>query len=129
MVFRILVVDDDVDNRTIAGEILASRGHTVFSASNGFDAIDIAVKEKPDMIFLDISMPKMNGWETASKLKKIPGVSQIPIIAFTAHAMPGDDKKAIDSGCNDYLSKPCTPVNILEKVSKWGGKQHAGNEG
>ncbi len=119
MAYRILVVDDDFDNRTIASEILVSAGHIVFTATNGIEGIEIAAKEKPDMIFLDLSMPKMSGWEVASKLKSMPDVCAIPIIAFTAHAMVGDEKKAIDAGCNDYLTKPCIPDNILEKVKKW----------
>jgi two-component system cell cycle response regulator DivK len=122
MACRILVVDDDIDNRTISSEILAAAGHTVLTATNGLEAIDIAVKERPDMIFMDLSMPKMSGWEAASKLKAMPELSKTPIIAFTAHAMVGDEKKAVDAGCNDYLTKPCVPKAILEKVKKWSPK-------
>jgi two-component system, cell cycle response regulator DivK len=121
--YRILVADDDYDNMVITSEILRSSGHTVIGATNGIEAIDAAVKEKPDMIFLDLAMPKMSGWEAAEKLKSIAGTSNIPIIAFTARAMAGDERKAIDSGCDDYLSKPCTPDAILEKVTKWCKKQ------
>jgi len=120
MPYRILIVDDDPDNRTITNDILTSNGHTVFTAVNGLEAIEMAVKEKPDMIFLDLSMPVMDGWKAASKIRSIPDTSGIPIIAFTAHAMVGDEKKAIDAGCNDYLTKPCAPDKILEKVAKWG---------
>jgi len=120
MPYRILVADDDFDNRMIAAEILITAGHTVISATNGLEAVEAALKEKPDMIFLDLSMPKLSGWEVASKLKSMPETSRIPIIAFTALAMVGDEKKAIGAGCSDYLAKPCTPGNILEKVVKWG---------
>jgi len=120
MTYKILVVDDDYDNRTISSEILVHAGHTVICAANGIEAIEAALKEKPDMIFLDLSMPKMSGWEAAAKLKSMQDMTHIPIIAFTAHAMVGDEKKAIDSGCNDYLTKPCTPNKVLEKVKKWG---------
>lgn len=120
MTYKILIVDDDADNRIIMSDILTSYGYTICSAVNGLEAIEVAVKEKPDIIFLDLSMPIMDGWQAASKIKAMPDISGIPIIAFTAHAMVGDEKKAMDAGCNDYLAKPCTPDKILEKLNKWG---------
>jgi two-component system, cell cycle response regulator DivK len=118
--YRILIVDDDEDNRIIMNDILAAYGHTVISAVNGLEAVELAMKEKPDIIFLDLSMPVIDGWQAAAKIRSMPDISTIPIIAFTAHAMVGDEKKAIDAGCNDYLTKPCTPDKILEKVNRWG---------
>ena len=119
MTCKVLVADDDYDNRTIASEILAASGNTVLTATNGIEALDMAVKEKPDIIFLDLSMPKMSGWEVATKLKSMPDMSGIPIVAFTAHAMLGDEKKARDAGCDDFLTKPCVPKIMLEKLKKW----------
>lgn len=119
ILMKILVVDDDLDNRTIAKETLESSGYQVCQATNGLEAIEAAEKEKPDLIFLDLSMPKMNGWDGVRHLKSMPQICDIPVIAFTAHAMVGDEKKAREAGCNDYLSKPCTPKMILEKVKEW----------
>ncbi|MBN1824345.1 MAG: response regulator [Endomicrobiales bacterium] len=116
---KILVADDDFDNRAIASEILASQGYEVIVALNGREAVQKALKESPSLIFLDLSMPQMDGWQAASEIKKNPATSGIPIVAFTAHAMVGDEKKALEAGCDDYLSKPCTPQSVIEKVNKW----------
>ena len=125
MGFKILVADDDFDNRTIATEILRASGYTVVQASNGLQAMEVALSEKPDVILLDLSMPKLDGWETTRRLKKIPEVARIPVIAFTAHAMVGDEKKAREAGCDDFLTKPCTPKQIIEKMKTWLGKRQA----
>jgi CheY-like chemotaxis protein len=123
MPYKILIADDDADNRIIMSDILTAHGHSVITAVNGLEALELAVKERPDMIFLDLSMPVMDGWQAAAKLRSAPNTAKIPIIAFTAHAMAGDEKKAIDAGCDDYLTKPCTPDKIIEKINKWGNKK------
>ena len=119
MTYKILVADDDFDNRTIATESLESAGYQIIQATNGFEALDAVAKEKPDLIFLDLSMPKLDGWQTVRRLKALPEVSKIPVVAFTAHAMVGDDHKAKEAGCDDYLTKPCTPKKIIEKAKEW----------
>ena len=119
MSFKILVADDDLDNRTIVTETLEAGGYQVRSATNGYEAIDLALKEQPDVILLDLSMPRLDGWKAAERMKQIPQTAKIPIIAFTAHAMTGDELKARNSGCDDYLSKPCLPTKIIEKVKQW----------
>ena len=116
---KILVADDDLDNRTIAEETLASSGYQVCVATDGLEVLDLVSREKPDVVLLDLSMPKMNGWQVARKLKSDPDLARIPVIAFTAHAMRGDEQKARDAGCDDFLTKPCTPKKILEKVRQW----------
>lgn len=113
---RILVVDDDSDNRTIVKLVLSRASYEVIEAENGMEAIEKAVRDRPDVILMDMSMPEMNGWEAASRLRGVPQTAQIPIIAFTAHALLGDDLKTKEAGCNDYISKPCTPKDILRKV-------------
>jgi CheY-like chemotaxis protein len=123
MPYKVLIADDDADNRIIMADILISKGHSVVIAVNGLEAIDLAAKEKPDIIFLDLSMPVLDGWQAAARLRSAPNTANIPIVAFTAHAMSGDEKKAIGAGCNDYLTKPCTPDKIIEKVNKWGNKK------
>ena len=115
----ILVADDDLDNRIIACEILQSSGYAVREAANGFEVLEAVAREKPDIILLDLSMPKLDGWKTAERLRKDPAMKNIPIIAFTAHAMPGDEDKARQSGCDDYITKPYPPKKIIEKVREW----------
>jgi two-component system, cell cycle response regulator DivK len=123
MPYKVLVADDDADNRIIMSDILTAQGHSVIIAVNGLEAVDLSAKDRPDIIFLDLSMPLMDGWQAAAKLRATPGTANIPIIAFTAHAMAWDEKKAIEAGCNDYLTKPCTPDKILEIIKKWGNKK------
>ncbi len=113
---KILVADDDFDNRTIAAEALVAGGYDVIQAVNGQEAMDLALKELPSLVLLDLSMPKLDGWRVAFELKKDVRTRVIPNIAFTAHAMKGDEQKARESGCDDFLAKPCTPKKILEKL-------------
>lgn len=115
---RVLVADDDVDNRSIAQKILEVAGYQVVLASNGLEVLEIASKQKVDLILLDLSMPKMSGWEAARRLRERPELNQIPIVAFTAHAMTGDSLRARASGCDDYISKPCVPQEMAEKVKR-----------
>ena len=125
MNYKILVADDDWDNRTIASESLQSAGYEVVQATNGLEVLELVEKEKPHLILLDLSMPKLDGWQTAQRLKKTPKVCDIPVIAFTAHAMLGDEQKAKASGCDDFLTKPCIPKKIIEKVKQWLEKESA----
>ena len=120
MNIKILVADDDMDNRTIAAETLESSGYDVVLACNGLEAIELAVSERPRVILMDLSMPKLTVADV-SRLKAMPGICDIPVIAFTAHAMTGDDRKAKLAGCNDYLTKPCEPKTMLKKVNEWCG--------
>lgn len=115
----ILVADDDADNRTIASDALQAAGFEVLAASDGHEAIELAVSRKPELILLDLSMPKLDGWQAVRRLKTIAETRGIPVIAFTAHAMTGDDRKAREAGCDDYISKPCLPGKIIEKVKEW----------
>ena len=119
MTLKILVADDDLDNRTIATETLRAAGYEVCTATDGVEAVASALKEKPDLILVDLSMPKMDGWETVKRLKTAPETSNIPVIAFTAHAMQGDEQKARDAGCDGFLTKPCPPKKIIEKIKEW----------
>lgn len=120
---KVLVAEDNMDNRIIAVEILEAFGYEVVQASNGLEAMEMTVKEKPDLVLLDLSMPKMDGWEVVQQLKSSDETSKIPVIAFTAHAMMGDDRKAKDAGCDDYIAKPCTPKNLIKKVDEWVDKK------
>lgn len=119
MSFKILVADDEPDNRTILVDALEAAGYAVLCASNGVEALESATREPPDLILLDMSMPKMDGWEAARRLRQMPQTARIPLIAFTAHALVGEDAKAKAAGCDDYLSKPCRPREVVERVASW----------
>ena len=122
---RILVADDDADSRAVARDALVQAGFDVIEAVDGLEALAAVDRDKPDMVLLDLSMPRLDGWEAARRLKA--GVSAgTPIVAFTAHALAGDEEKARDAGCDDYLAKPCTPKDVVRKAQEWtvrpGGK-------
>ena len=92
-------------------------GYEILLATNGLEVLDLAGKEKIDLILLDLSMPKMNGWETAKRLRQMSTMATVPILAFTAHALAGEALKAKAAGCDDYISKPCIPNELVEKIN------------
>jgi two-component system, cell cycle response regulator DivK len=108
---KILIVEDNEDNRELAVKVLRNKGFETVTAVDGEEAIEKAVSEKPDLILLDISLPKMDGYEVAKRLKSMEEFKEIPIVAFTAHAMKGDREKVIAAGFEGYISKP---INIRE---------------
>lgn len=114
---KILVVEDNEDNLTVLCDELEYVGYEVISAANGEEAIEKTLTERPDLILMDISIPVIDGWEATRRLKADPKTVDIPIIALTAHAMAGDDKKAKAAGCDGYIAKPCTPDEVAAKVS------------
>jgi len=115
MTKRILVVEDNPDNRTLITDVLASMNYEVIVAEDGEEGTQKAEEEVPDLILLDLSLPKMDGWTAARTIKQNAALAHIPIIALTAHAMVGDREKALEAGCNDYVSKP---IDLRELSSK-----------
>ncbi|MBI4387061.1 MAG: response regulator [Elusimicrobia bacterium] len=116
MSHKILIADDDYDNRAVLKEALEAAGLNVILATNGEEALRMALEEAPDLIFLDLSMPRLSGWEVAKRIRAVPRIARIPIFAFTAHALQGDEVKARAAGCDDYISKPCIPREVVKKV-------------
>jgi two-component system cell cycle response regulator DivK len=123
MTDKVMVADDDFDNRTIAQEALEAAGYDVIVAANGIEALEKASVERPAVLLLDLSMPKLNGWEVAKRIREMPQLSGMAIVAFTAHALVGDELKAKASGCDDYISKPCLPKEVVQKVASWIGRK------
>jgi len=116
---KILLVEDNEMNRDMLSRRLIRRGFDVVIAVDGAQGVDMAASEAPDLILLDMSLPVMNGWDVAQKLKADSGTSSIPIIALTAHAMGGDREKALDAGCDEYETKPIEFKRLLEKMNKF----------
>jgi two-component system, cell cycle response regulator DivK len=116
MTQRILVVDDQEENRQILHDLLSSAGLTLIEAVNGAEAIDLAERERPDLILMDMQMPIINGYDATRRIKAIPALSRIPIIAVTSYALNGDEAKAREAGCDDYVPKPYSPRALLSKV-------------
>jgi len=116
---KILLVEDNELNRDMLSRRLIRRGFDVVIAVDGAEGLGMAASKSPDLILLDMSLPVINGWDVAQKLKADSSTSSIPIIALTAHAMGGDRKKALDAGCNEYETKPVEFKRLLEKISSF----------
>jgi len=114
---RVLVVEDNKDNLMLISDLLMMLRYEVITALNGAEGIEKAQTELPNLILMDLSLPQVDGWTAAKAIKDNPITAHIPIIALTAHAMVGDREKALESGCDDYLSKP---INIVELRMKLG---------
>jgi two-component system, cell cycle response regulator DivK len=113
---KILLVEDNEINRDMLSRRLERRGYQVAIALDGEQGVSMAGLEAPDLILMDMSLPVLDGWEAARRLKAAPETRSIPIIALTAHAMVGDREKAIESGCDDYDTKPIEFQRLLEKI-------------
>ena len=113
---KILLVEDNEMNRDMLSRRLERRGYRVAIALDGEQGVLMAGSEAPDLILMDMSLPVLDGWEAARRLKAAPETRAIPIIALTAHAMVGDREKAIEAGCDDYDTKPVEFQRLLEKV-------------
>lgn len=112
----ILVADDEPDNRAIMAAALSASGYRVCEAVGGEEAVALALSERPDLILLDMSMPGVSGWEAVRRLKAMPQTRAIPVFAFTAFALAGDELKAREAGCDGYVSKPCVPKDVVAKI-------------
>ena len=113
---KILLVEDNEDNRRIYSTILTHTGYRVLEATDGEAGIALAIAEIPDLILMDVSIPKINGWDATRQLKADPVTMGIPIIALTAHALASDREKSIDAGCDGYIAKPAEPRVVLAEV-------------
>ncbi|MGD8208169.1 MAG: response regulator [Thiohalocapsa sp.] len=118
---KVLLVEDNEMNRDMLSRRLKRKGFEVLIAVDGLEGVNMAQSELPEIILLDMSLPVMDGWEAAGKLKADPATSHIPILALTAHAMEGDREKALEAGCDDYDTKPVNFKRLLEKMSTLTG--------
>ena len=118
---KVLLVEDNEMNRDMLSRRLKRKGFEVLIAVDGLEGVNMALSESPEIILLDMSLPVMDGWEAAGKLKSDPTTSSIPILALTAHAMEGDREKALEAGCDDYDTKPVNFKRLLEKMSALTG--------
>jgi CheY-like chemotaxis protein len=115
----VLLVEDNLDNRTIYRTILEFSGYAVIEALDGEAALASAREQRPDVILMDISIPLLNGWEATRILKADPATSGIPIIALTAHALSSDREMAEQIGFDSYLAKPIEPRRVVEEVARF----------
>lgn len=116
---RVLLVEDNEMNRDMLSRRLARGGFEVLIAEDGLRGWEMAsAGSELDIILLDMSLPGIDGWEVARRVKGDPSTARIPIVALTAHAMAGDREKALAAGCDDYDTKPVDMARLLEKINK-----------
>ena len=116
---KILVVEDDENNLYVTTHVLKKAMFQVREASDGKEALEIAKKERPDLILLDIALPQMNGYEVIKRLRDLKDFHGTPVIALTAHGMPADYDKIVKSGFTDYITKPVSPRDLIHKVEQY----------
>jgi two-component system cell cycle response regulator DivK len=115
---RILIADDKATSRELLRTVLERQGYAVIEAADGEEALQKALAEPPDLILLDLQMPRRNGYEVLGELRKDPRYAEVPIIAITASAMQGDREKALAAGFTGYLAKPVALVHLREEVQR-----------
>ena len=116
---KVAVVDDNADNRLIIRTILEDH-YDIVEYATGLEAIEGFHKNRPDVVILDISLPEMDGTEILRRVRMDPGLTTLPVIALTAHAMVGDREKYLSTGFNDYVAKPILDMNVLfDAIQRW----------
>jgi two-component system, cell cycle response regulator DivK len=113
---RILLVEDNEMNRDMLSRRLARKGYEVSIAIDGHQGLAMALRGEFDLVLMDLSLPEMDGWAATRRLRADPRGRSLPVIALTAHAMPGDREKALEAGCDEYDSKPVDFPQLLAKI-------------
>ncbi len=116
---RILLVEDNEFNRDMLQRRLTRSGMTVLLAVDGQQGVEVARSEAPDLVLMDMSLPRLDGWDATRLLKSDPATQAIPVIALTAHAMSGDREKALAAGCDEFATKPVDLPSLLETIRKF----------
>jgi two-component system cell cycle response regulator DivK len=113
---KILLVEDNEMNRDMLSRRLERKAFEIVMAVDGQAGVNMATSESPDLILMDLSLPVIDGWEATRQIKADPATQTIPVIALTAHAMAGDEQKALAAGCDDYETKPVNFSRLLAKI-------------
>jgi CheY-like chemotaxis protein len=116
---KILVIEDNEQNLYLVNFILDTHGFQVIQATNGIDGIRHAEQQQPDLILLDIQLPIMDGYTVARELRKKAALADVPIVAVTSYAMPGDRESAMAAGCTGYIEKPIDPDTFMSQIEHY----------
>jgi two-component system, cell cycle response regulator DivK len=119
MTKRILVVEDQEDNRAILRDLLVHAGYEVIEAPDGAQALTAATSHRPDLILMDIQLPILDGYEATRRIKTDPSLKHIPVIVITSYALSGDETRARAAGCDAYVAKPYSPRALLAKIREY----------
>lgn len=114
---KILYIEDDPINKFLVKKVLSSSGFEVFEASNGEEGIKMAENVMPNLILMDMQMPGLDGYEATRRIRKNETMNGLPIIALTAHALPGDKEKCLAAGCDGFIAKPIDVKNFVSQIS------------
>jgi len=115
---RILIVEDEPNNLELALRIVRHAGHDAMVATDGLSGVELAGRIRPDLILLDLQLPKLDGWAVVRSLRGEPWAKDLPIIAVSASATPGDEYKALEAGCTAFLSKPYYPAALRDVLTR-----------
>jgi two-component system cell cycle response regulator DivK len=118
----ILYIEDNSQNMRLVKKMLMAGGYEMQGAENGLTGLKMAAELRPELILVDINLPDIDGTEVTSRLRQNPNFSDTPIIALTANAMYGDRERFLDAGCDDYISKPVSKNELLEKIGQYLGQ-------
>jgi two-component system cell cycle response regulator DivK len=122
MIATILYIEDNFDNRLLVRRVLEAEGYRVIEAEDGVQGLDYLQSETPDLVLMDINLPEVDGYEMTKRLKQLPSMMKVPVIAMTANVMKGDREKTIAAGCDGYIPKPididALPVQIARFLRK-----------
>jgi two-component system cell cycle response regulator DivK len=116
---RILLVEDQEDNMQILRDMLVAADYEIVEAVNGEEALAAVARQRPDLILMDIQIPLVDGYEATRRIKADPALRSIPIIAVTSHALGDGEEKARSAGCDDFVSKPYSPRQLLLKIRQY----------
>jgi two-component system, cell cycle response regulator DivK len=119
MTKRILVIEDTEDNRQIVRDLLESAGYALIEALDGLEGVAAAEREHPDLILMDIQLPGIDGYEATRRIRAVPALATVPIIAVTSYPLSGDEAKTRAAGCDGYVAKPFSPRQLLAKIREF----------
>ena len=116
---KILYVEDNIDNRILVRRILMAEGYDILEAQDANEALQVVQRQRPDLILMDINMPEVDGYTLTTRLKGMPGLRSVPIIALTANVMRGDRERSLEAGCDGYIQKPIDVDQLPTQVKRF----------
>jgi two-component system cell cycle response regulator DivK len=115
----VLIIEDHEDNRRIIRDLLTSAGYEIIEATSAGEGVTVAETYRPSLILMDIQLPDFDGYEATRRIKANPSLCHIPVIAVTSYALSGDEVKALEAGCDAYVTKPFSPRALLTKIREY----------
>lgn len=116
---RILYIEDNAENRLLVRRILMAEGYTVLEAGSAHEALQVISADTPDLVLMDINMPDIDGYTLTGRLKSLPAMNHVPIVAITANVMKGDKERTLEAGCDGYIQKPIDVDHLTSQVESF----------